>query len=184
MRAKDCATLPAKSLIMKNLIASAFFLFVYSFALATPSIDAALKWKELKAGTMVRVSIPSLPNMMSAGQTVSGYCQSDVLVRGETFIQGGAPVTLRVVSFAAPKILGKPGSVTVEAVSVTAVDGTQVPLTGGTINAKGEDNETKSVLLGFFICFLFFFQKGGEAQIAPNTTLDAFVATSVDIDIE
>lgn len=169
---------------MRQTLLATFFCFVYTLALATPSIQVATKWQELKAGTMVRIAIPQMPYTMSPGQTVVGFCQGDVTLRGETFIAGGAPATLRVVSFSSPKILGKPGSVTLEAVSATAVDGTQVPLTGGILQAKGEDNETKSVVLGFFLCFLFFFKKGGEAQFAPNTTIDAFVATSVDIDVE
>ena len=59
-----------------------------------------------------------------------------------------------------------------------------MPLTGGMASIEGEDKSTKSVLLGLFICILFLFQKGGDAAFSPGTTIDAFVANSVDIEVE
>ena len=160
-------------------------IMIYSSSLAFPSILAIDRFEEFSAGTTVRISLPTITSSgVVAGQTVTGTCPTGVTVKGVTFVSPGAPVKLRVSSVVAPKGFGKPGSLSLDAVSVTAVDGTEVPLTGGTISAQGEDKNTQSLLLGLFICFLFLFQKGGEASYAAGATLDAFVANSVDIEVK
>ena len=157
---------------------------IYTASLAAPSVVAFDKIEELKSGTSVRITLPSLSSSTAIpGQIVSGTCTSGVEVKGVTFVNPGAPVKMRVSNVQAPGNVGKPGMLTLEAVSLTAIDGTEVPLTGGIMSMTGEDSNTKSLLLGLFICILFLFQKGGDATFAPGTTVDAFVANSVDIEV-
>ena len=168
-----------------RVFAAFVLLVVYSSSIAMPSAIAWDKYEEFSAGSTVRISLPAVnSSSVVPGQIVSGTCTTGVVIKGTTFVKPGAPVKLRVSSSQATKILGKPGSLTLEAVSVVAVDGTEVPLTGGMASIEGEDKSTKSVLLGLFICILFLFQKGGDAAFSPGTTIDAFVANSVDIEVE
>lgn len=166
-------------------LSTALMLLIYSSSLALPSVMAFDdRYQEFSAGATVRVALPQISSMNAMpGQIINGTCPSGVTIKGVKFVNPGAPVKIRVANAAVPKSLGKPGSIALEVVSVTAVDGTEVPLTGGSMSAMGEDKNTKSLLLGIFICPLFLFQKGGDASFPAGTTIDAFVANSVDIDV-
>ena len=167
-------------------LSTALMLLIYSSSLAFPSVLAfGERFQELSAGATVRVALPQISSMNAMpGQIINGTCPSGVIIKGVKYVNPGAPVKVRVASAVAPKSLGKPGSLALEVVSVTAVDGTEVPLTGGSMSAMGEDKNTKSLVLGLFICILFLFQKGGEASFPAGTTVDAFVANSVDIEVD
>ena len=167
-----------------RVIVALFMMTIYSSSIAVPATLVYEKYEELSAGTVVRIALPTVPTTtLAPGQIVTGTCQSGVKVKGVTYVSPGAPVQLRVSAAEAPKGFGKPGQATLQAVSVTAVDGTEVPLSGGVISASGEDESTKTLLLGLFICFLFWFQKWGEPQFMPGATIDAYVANSVDIEV-
>lgn len=167
-----------------RLCSALLMLLVYSSSIAMPSVIVFDKFEEFSAGSTVRITLPTVSSATALpGQILTGTCSSGVTIKGVTFVNPGAPVKLRVSVAQAPKNIGKPGTISLEAVSVVAVDGTEVPLSGGVASATGEDSNTKSLLLGLFICILFLLQKGGDATFAPGTTIDAFVANSVDIEV-
>ncbi len=166
---------------MRKLIALCFIAF-YSFTLAMPSVLAASSFETLRGGTTVRVTLPQISTIgLGVGATIDGSCDSGVSIQGIEFVRPGAAVKLRVSSVVPPKGLGKPGELTLQAVSVRCVDGSDVPLRGGVFSASGEDKSTKSIVIGLFLCVFALFMKGGEAQIPPGTTIDAFVANDIDI---
>jgi len=166
---------------MRKLIALCFIAF-YSFTLAMPSVLAASSFETLRGGTTVRVTLPQISTSgLAVGATIDGSCDSGVNIGGVEFVRPGAGVKLRVSSVIPPKGLGKPGQISLQAVSVTCVDGSEVPLRGGVFSASGEDKSTKSIIIGLFLCVFALFMKGGDAQIPPGTTIDAFVANDIDI---
>ena len=111
-------------------------------------------------------------------------CQSGLTIKGNEFISPGAPVQMRVVSYEKRKIAGKPAKVSLQAVSVTAVDGTQVQLRGGDFAAEGKNKAAVAIGLCLFLFIPAILIKGGDAEIAPGTTVDAFIANDVEIEVD
>ena len=125
---------------MRKLIALCFIAF-YSFTLAMPSVLAASSFETLRGGTTVRVTLPQISTIgLGVGATIDGSCDSGVSIQGIEFVRPGAAVKLRVSSVVPPKGLGKPGELTLQAVSVRCVDGSDVPLRGGYIENQEISN--------------------------------------------
>ncbi len=137
----------------------------------------------LKAGTSVTLETTSLVSskLVSPGQTIELRVRNDVRIGNKVVIKAGAPAKAQVVRVQRAKALGKPGYLEIEARSVTAVDGTEVPLSGGRIYVEGEEKQTLSVVLGLFVCLLFLLMKGKDAEIPPGYTVSAQVASDVEI---
>jgi hypothetical protein len=85
-----------------------------------------------------------------------------VVVDGQTVIAAGAPMLLRVSSQQKRRIAGRRGRVTVEALSVPAVDGTEIVLTGGYAQ-EGENRIVLAGLLAGLVAWPTVFIKGKEA---------------------
>ena len=63
-----------------------------------------------------------------------------------------------------------------------AIDGQEVYLAGGTLNDEGADKATLAIVLGIFVCLLFFFMKGKDSVIPAGFSFNAQVASTVNID--
>lgn len=171
-----------KSHLMKKLMA-VFFALIHFASIAAPTVF--VKEETLKAGSTVRVTINSVnTSQLQVGSTITGMCQSGVTIKGNEFISAGAPVQMRVVSYEKRKMAGKPAKVTLQAISVTAVDGTQVQLRGGDLSAEGKNRMAIAIAPVLFGVLLTLLIKGGEAEIAPGTTVDAFVANDAEIEVD
>jgi hypothetical protein len=67
--------------------------------------------------------------------------------------------------------------------SVTAVDGQQVILSGGTYQ-EGEDRQTLAIILGVVVCILFLTMKGKDAEIPAGYSVDGTVAQNIEIETQ
>ncbi len=139
----------------------------------------------LRAGTPVMLETTTLisSNAVAPGQEISLRVKYDVKVGDKVVIRAGAPATAQVIRVQKAKALGKPGYIEIEAKSVTAVDGTRVPLTGGRVYVEGDDRQTLSIVLGIFVCVLLLLLKGKEAEIPPGYTIQAQVASDTPIEV-
>ena len=79
--------------------------------------------------------------------------------------------------------MGKAGFLEIQIKSVTAVDGQEVYLAGGNVNEEGDDRATLAIVLGIFVCILFLFMKGKNAEIPPGLSFDSNVASTINIQV-
>src|SRR5215510_14320583 len=75
--------------------------------------------------------ITSNAGKFRVGYPVDGHVWKDVVVDGHTIIRAGTPIELRISRLAGKSIGGGGGSLEIMAVSVKAVDGTEISLSGG-----------------------------------------------------
>src|SRR4026209_780827 len=75
--------------------------------------------------------ITSNGNKFRIGYPVDGHVWKDVIVDGHTIIRAGTPIELRISELTGKSIGGAGGSLRIMAVSVKAVDGTEISLAGG-----------------------------------------------------
>ena len=75
--------------------------------------------------------ITSNGNKFRVGYPVDGHVWKDVVVEGHTIIPAGTPLELRISRLSGKGTGGRGGSLEIMAVSVKAVDGTTISLSGG-----------------------------------------------------
>ena len=75
--------------------------------------------------------ITSNANKFRVGYPVDGHVWKDVVVEGHTIIPAGTPLELRISRLNGKGTGGRSGSLEIMAVSVKAVDGTTISLSGG-----------------------------------------------------
>jgi hypothetical protein len=161
------------------------FIGLHSMSFAIPTLEMTKKPVILKSGSNVRIAVSGGSSQyLSVGQTIPATCGFAIKIDGEEVVSQGAEARVRVVQASNPKILGRPGQLMLEAISVTSVDGQEIPLRSSPITATGEDKSTISLVVGIFLCFPVLFMKGGEAILPPGSTLDAFVVSDVEVEID
>ncbi|MGI6198944.1 MAG: hypothetical protein ACOYIS_07485, partial [Candidatus Cloacimonadaceae bacterium] len=69
-----------------------------------------------------------------------------------------------------------------DAVSVEAVDGTQIPV-HGSVSIQGKSNATLAILLGLFLCPLACFIRGEDAKVLSGTTITARVTGMQSVNV-
>lgn len=133
----------------------------------------------LKSGTMVQVSLIQSLSSKTKG-SASGFVINDVVdyKTGKMFIANGTTVELNIISVAA-KATGKPGSLSINAIRTTSVDGQSISLSGN-LSDTGEDRKTLANVLAWGGCLIisplslfFLFIKGEEAEMPASTLLNA-----------
>jgi hypothetical protein len=116
----------------------------------------------------------------SVGDFVEGTVWRNIVVDGRTIIEAGAPMTLQVSDIKKRRTFGRAGNVEVRAVSVTAVDGTEIFLDGG-YDKKGESRVVLSSTLAALVAWPTLFIKGKEAVLAPGTVFDAAIPANTRV---
>lgn len=96
---------------------------------------------------------------------------NDVVVDGKVVIKAGAKAKGEVEKAQKRGIVGKPDIVTVRINSVTAADGKELSL-AAVKSIEGEDKVVLTVVLAL-ICLPLILIKGGEAQIAAGSSVQA-----------
>ena len=139
----------------------------------------------LKGNTLIYIKTQNaITSEKSVGTTI-GIVSSPVKdINGNVLIEENTPVTLNVVAVPA-KSWGKPGTLIINALSTTAVDGQNITLTG-TYSTEGADRKTMacgiSAALFVFIILVGgltgFFIKGGEAEVPSNYIFSNFYVAS------
>lgn len=144
----------------------AFFTFI--------SLSQASEYVEIKSGTLVAVMLTEDVNSKSAiaGSEVSAIVTAPVIIDGKIVIEAGTSVLTTVTSSKSAGMVGQAGSLSIQVVSVNAVDGTLIPLTGSQ-HMTEDDETTGTVVVGVVLCPLALLHSGDNAQINANTQIRA-----------
>lgn len=139
----------------------------------------------LKAGTVIPLETINVIKSDNAtvGRTIDLRVTRDVEVDGQTVIPAGSIAKGQVTRSQKAKGLGKAGFLEIQIKSVTAVDGQEVYLAGGNVSEEGDDKATLAIVLGIFVCILFLFIKGKNAEIPPGFSFDSNVASTINIQV-
>ncbi|HEY8519331.1 MAG TPA: hypothetical protein VIN61_04580 [Gammaproteobacteria bacterium] len=123
--------------------------------------------------------ITSSERKFRVGYPVDGHVWKDVVVDGHTVIAAGTPMELRISKLDDSDIGGEGGSVRVMAVSVKAVDGTEITLSGG-YDQSGGNRYALARGLGA-ILFPAVFLPGRKAVLDVGTVFDASIPADTRI---
>ncbi|RME32600.1 MAG: hypothetical protein D6794_12450 [Deltaproteobacteria bacterium] len=140
---------------------------------------------EIPAGTVVPVQTTAAisGNSVASGQTVgSVVVAQDVVKDGVTVIKGGTPVFATVADAEESGYVGQAGKLVINLQSTTAVDGTNVPLSG-TMMVKEDSEVGVTAAASVILCPLFALNKGDEAVIPAGYQARAMTVGSVRINI-
>ena len=125
--------------------------------------------------------ITSNERKFRVGYPVDGHVWQDVIVDGHTVIQAGTPIVLRISKLEGSNVGGRGGSLRVMAVSVTAVDGTEISLTGGYDQAG---NDRYGLARGLsMILWPSAFLPGAKAVLDKGTVFDSAIPADTRVAI-
>ena len=112
-----------------------------------------------------------------------GRVISDVKTNGVVVIPAGSIAKGQIIESQKSGIFGQPGELRVAIKSVTAIDGTIIPLMASEFNDEGKDKLVVSII-GGLLCLFPFFMKGGKAEMPAGTQIQASVLSSTEITID
>ncbi|MBO5677696.1 MAG: hypothetical protein J6S02_06155 [Bacteroidaceae bacterium] len=137
------------------------------------------------AGTPVHLELTDNidGNKVKQGQTIDFRVISDVIIDGKKVISAGSMAKGQVVDRKKSTLLGIPGEVQVAIKHVIATDGTMIHLSGSSLSDEGDSRLVVSLVVTFF-CLFGFLIKGGKAQIPSGTTLQAYVASNTQLNVQ
>ncbi len=157
---------------------------VLSVLATTISLAASAQTVTIPAGTKVMgeldQQVTSNPKRFEVGDVVRGHVWRNVVVDGHTVIAAGAPMMLRVSDITKRKIAGRGGDVEIRAVSVTAVDGTEIFLDGG-YDKQASHRTALSASLSALVFWPAIFIRGKEAVLEPGTIFDAAIPANTRV---
>ena len=135
----------------------------------------------IPAGTAVQLRLNQTISGKTAqtGSFVALSVINPIVINGETLIQAGAQAEGQVSNAKKANIIGSPGSIGITVTSVTAADGTKIPLQG-MATQDGEDKMVMSLIIGL-LCIFGFLQKGGEANLDNNMVINARTLSAADV---
>lgn len=164
--------------LLRYVTVVSFFLYV-----AVPGHAGASRRVRIPSSSMILVALVEDANSgtLQPGATVALRAVGDLAVGNDVLIAAGAPGSAKVSSVKKGNFLGIPGQLTLTAMTIQAVDGTTVPITG-TTQAQGEDKMILAIALAVFVCLVGVFIKGGDAVLVSNTQFQAYVAGSPEIE--
>lgn len=148
------------------------------FTLMTQPVLAAQSMV-VSEGTQVFVAFPedlsSRKKDTHVGEIVEARVWRDVVVDDTVVVAEGSEILLRVADVKRARILGRKGRLELEAVSVRAVDGTDIPLTGS-YGQKGRSRYVLTGVLTVAVAWPFAFLKGKHAKVSEGTIFETQVA--------
>ena len=162
-------------------------LFCLGLYLVGPVGSALADEIEIPSGLRVTLAMDETVSTATAkiGQTVSYTVSSPVTVDGKVVFEEGAVGLGKVSRSVKRELIGRPGILRVDVRTVTAVDGTPIPVSGTQL-IEGKDSQVESIVLGILCCGSGLLIKGGDAEIAAGTPIDATVnlpVTTLDVPI-
>jgi hypothetical protein len=123
--------------------------------------------------------ITSNGNKFRVGYPVDGHVWKDVTVDGHTIIRAGTPIELRISRLAGKSVGGQGGALQIMAVSVKAVDGTEITLAGG-YDQSATDISGLTRALSMFI-WPASFLPGKNAVLDVGTVFDSSIPANTRI---
>lgn len=158
---------------------------IMAFAMMCMSFNASASNIVLKSGTTIPLELVNTitSKTASAGQMIDFRVVQDITVDGKTVIPAGSIAKGQVSRIKKNGLLGAAGELEIIIRSVTAIDGTNVYLSGCNLNDEGGNKLALSIVLTVF-CLFGFLIKGGSAEIVAGTQCLSTVASNVDINIK
>lgn len=123
--------------------------------------------------------VTSSSRQFSVGDEIDGQVWRDVVVDGHTVIPAGTPMTLRISKLDSRNVGGRGGTLEIMAVSVEAVDGTEISLDGGYDQAGGDRYGLTRALS--YIIWPAGFLPGRRAVLEEGTVFDAAIPADTRI---
>ena len=120
---------------------------------------------------------------VATGDVLTARVASDVFVEGELVIAEGAELLVRVRHARKAKFLGRKGRLELEALSVKAVDGTEVPLQGLYVR-KGKGRKVVTGTLAVVVAWPFAFLRGKNARVPEGTVFAATVGDRAWVELD
>ena len=118
-------------------------------------------------------------NGFRVGYPVDGHVWKDVIVGGHTVIAAGTPIALRISKITSSNVGGESGSLEIMAVSVKAVDGTEVSLAGGYDKVAADRHGLNQALA--YVFWPSVFLPGRKAVLEVGTVFDASIPADTRI---
>ncbi len=118
----------------------------------------------------------------AVGDIVPARVWRDVEVDGRVAIEEGSELLLRVAHVKKAKFLGRRGELVLEAVSVRAIDGTELRLDGYQTR-DGKGRIAASAALTVAVAWPFLFLRGKNAKVPAGTVLQARTVADVTVTI-
>jgi len=139
---------------------------------------------EVPVGTVVMVVFNNAvdPAKVTIGQTLTLSVVNPVVIGKNTIIEAGAPVLAEVTIAEKNGAVGKPAKIGVTLRNVTAVDGTNIPLTGQKV-IEGTNSQATSLVVTILCCILGLLMKGGNATISAGSQIQATTMSPATINI-
>ena len=123
--------------------------------------------------------ITSNGNKFRVGYPVDGHVWKDVVVDGQTVIEAGTPLELRISRLTGSGTGGRGGSLEIMAVSVKAVDGTVISLSGGYDQAANDISGLTRALTS--LLWPASFLPGRNAVLDVGTVFDSSIPANTRI---
>ena len=128
-------------------------------------------------------SVTSKKRKTAVGDIIRSHVWRDVLVDGHIVVKAGAPMVLRVSHAKSAGVAGRKGSLELEAVSVRAVDDSDILLDGG-YDKSGKSRIGLSIALFAVVAWPLIFLKGKQATLEAGTVFDCTVQSDSDVIVE
>lgn len=114
---------------------------------------------------------------------IEAFVWRDVIVDGQVVIERGAPVRLRVAKVKRRKLAGIPGKVDLEARSLVAVDGSEIPLEGG-YGRAGRRRTAAVVALATLLAWQMVLIRGKDVVLETGTVFSTTVTHDRWVEID
>jgi hypothetical protein len=125
--------------------------------------------------------ITSNGNKFRVGYPVDGHVWKDVVVDGHTIIPAGTPLELRISRLSGKGTGGRSGALEIMAVSVKAVDGTEISLAGGYDQVASDISGLTRALTT--LIWPASFLPGKNAVLDVGTVFDASIPANTHIEL-
>ncbi len=125
-------------------------------------------------------TVTSKKKQTAKGDRVRAHVWQDVWVDGHLVIEAGAPIYIRVDKVKKARAAGVKGKLELEALNVTAIDGSDVPLSGG-YDKSGKGRMGLSITLAALVAWPLIFIRGKQAVLEQGTVFDAIIRSPVEV---
>ena len=125
--------------------------------------------------------VTSNPRRFKVGREVDGTVWRDVVVDGHTVVRAGSPMSMHITRVDSTGVGGRGGRVEIMAVAVTAVDGSEITLSGG-YGDVDNDRYGLTRALGYLL-WPAGFLPGRRAVLDVGTVFDAAIPANTRVSL-
>lgn len=164
--------------------------FACFFVLCSLVFQTSAKNINLAQGTAVVIEVitPISSSKTKLNDTLTLRVKYDVKVNDQIVITNGAFAYAKVKNATPRKHVGKPGSIEIERLYTTSVDGQMILLSGMVLTSEGKSKEQVSkigTIIGCFVIpgfnFLFLLLKGEDAILPSGSSIETITTNEYDI---